>query len=294
MAKNFITIKKTGKSYDFIASVKNETEDPIKIIFTEKNTELSAIKIKSFGFVEILADADGELTLAALENGSYTVEKLDPIREALLETADNLGWNVIEDESGGVDFRKGSPAGEDLGIYVHPNEDIIQETVDYALNFDKDEHIAMWIEGARRGVSGVPSPRELVQDADDIQEMLDELSDAFVYVRDNGVAFHPAVSTKTSDEDENAEEGFRRYDFRIYLEKSFSGFENPFLRELVNNVIDYGLKHENVSKDQLVYWLCDMIPEVEFGEVAFFMNDDRLTAYGLEEKNRFAIKYNQT
>ena len=95
-------------------------------------------------------------------------------------------------------------------------------------------------------------------------------------------------------EDKNIEEGFRRYDFMTYLEKNFSGFENPSLRKLVENVIDCGLKHESVSKDQLVYWLSDMIPEVEFGEVAFFMSDDRLTVYGIDEKKRFSemIKQN--
>lgn len=40
----------------------------------------------------------------------------------------------------------------------------------------KDEHIEMWILARRSGTSGVPSAKELVEDAQAIDDMLRELS----------------------------------------------------------------------------------------------------------------------
>lgn len=78
--------------------------------------------------------------------------------------------------------------------------------------------------------------------------------------------------------------GFNKDGFMSFLEKSFFGFNNSFLRETVENLIDYALKHENHSLDQVCYFLSDMLPEVEFAEVAMFMDDSMLTAHGREVK----------
>ena len=52
--------------------------------------------------------------------------------------------------------------------------------------FDVDEHVEMWIEARRNGVRGVPSSiRELVEDAEDIDKMLEELADALAEVEDD-------------------------------------------------------------------------------------------------------------
>ena len=48
----------------------------------------------------------------------------------------------------------------------------------YYEDFDIDEHIEMWIEAKRSGTSGVPSTRELVKDAEAIDGMILELSQA--------------------------------------------------------------------------------------------------------------------
>lgn len=76
------------------------------------------------------------------------------------------------------------------------------------------------------------------------------------------------------------EQGFNKAAFMEYLEKMFGGFENSFLRELVENIIEYANKWERVSKDQFVYFVSDMLPEVEFGEVAAFADDECLTGNG--------------
>lgn len=78
--------------------------------------------------------------------------------------------------------------------------------------------------------------------------------------------------------------GFDAEKFMSYLEQEFHRFESSMLRKIVENLIDYGHKHEQISKDQFVQWLADMIPEVTFGEVAAFMEDDCLTEGGKTEK----------
>ncbi len=80
------------------------------------------------------------------------------------------------------------------------------------------------------------------------------------------------------------DEAFMAY-LRYRLPYAFS--ISHFLRELVENLIDYAHQHEHVSKDQFCEFLADLLPEVEFGEVAAFMDDDYLTkTYGIAEKHR--------
>lgn len=82
------------------------------------------------------------------------------------------------------------------------------------------------------------------------------------------------------------EKGFDRAGFMKYLEDTFNGFDNSFLRQTVENIIDYAQKWEHVSRDQFAYFLSDMIPEIEFSEVARFCDDDILTDWGREQKFR--------
>lgn len=85
--------------------------------------------------------------------------------------------------------------------------------------------------------------------------------------------------------------GFDERGFMAYLEETFGGFDNCFLRGAVQNVIDYAQKWEHVSKDQFAYFLSDMLPEVEFGEVAMFCDDAILTADG--QKMKYEAIYNR-
>jgi hypothetical protein len=65
--------------------------------------------------------------------------------------------------------------------------------------------------------------------------------------------------------------GFDKTGFILHLEKTHPTLCASFSQELLCNVIEFGLQHECVSKDQLAYWLSDMIPGVDFGEAAMFM-----------------------
>lgn len=95
----------------------------------------------------------------------------------LREKAEELGWSLYEDENGGIELGKYSPAGEDFSFYVHEKENLVETTREYAGGFDTEEHIEMWVQ-ARHSTSGVPDIKTLVKDANAIQEMLNELADA--------------------------------------------------------------------------------------------------------------------
>lgn len=76
-----------------------------------------------------------------------------------------------------------SPAGEDIPLERNFDKDKYPELLTYHIaawvrqerdSFDADEHVELWIHG--RGENGVPGTvRELLEDADAIQQMLDDL-----------------------------------------------------------------------------------------------------------------------
>ena len=105
---------------------------------------------------------------------SLTVKKVT-------ETAEHLGWTVNVDDDN-IEFRKASPAGEDfffavLTEGVSDDAELADKIIDYAYDFDAEEHVKMWVEAQGR-VNGVPDIKTLVRDADAIKEMLDELAAA--------------------------------------------------------------------------------------------------------------------
>lgn len=89
---------------------------------------------------------------------------------------EELGWNVSEYDDY-VEFSNCSPAGEDLCEEYPKDKDVLDWALDLANNFDADEHVELWVEAKRSGVSGVPTVRELVADADEIQKMYNALCD---------------------------------------------------------------------------------------------------------------------
>lgn len=104
------------------------------------------------------------------------------LMDALIDKAEELGWwSHIYDDC--IEIGKASPAGEDFFFTVNEKENLVREVQDYATDFDADEHAEMWVES--RGKRGVPSSiRTLIDDADAIQEMLDELAAALAEVKD--------------------------------------------------------------------------------------------------------------
>lgn len=95
--------------------------------------------------------------------------------ENLFAYIETLGWDVYCDGDGSVELYQFSPAGEDFGFTVSESN-LIEDVKDYAESFDSEEHAAMWYDAGQSGVRCVPSLHTLVEDADAIQEMLDDLA----------------------------------------------------------------------------------------------------------------------
>lgn len=99
------------------------------------------------------------------------------IENKYLEVIHNLGWNIIDvmpDNS--FDLQKHSPAGEDYHLTVYADS-VVDDVNNEAGYFDVDEHVMDW--AGMRGQNGVPDTiRELLEDAEAIKVMLNELADA--------------------------------------------------------------------------------------------------------------------
>ena len=78
--------------------------------------------------------------------------------------------------------------------------------------------------------------------------------------------------------------GFDSSGFMKLLEENFT--TDNYARQTVLNIIDYAHKHKHISKDQFAYFISDLLPEVEFLEVARFCEDAILTNGTLKELGR--------
>lgn len=75
--------------------------------------------------------------------------------------------------------------------------------------------------------------------------------------------------------------GFNEEGFRAWLEDTFS--IDGYGRDVVSNILEYGYNKEYTSKDQFVYFVSDLLPEVEFLDVARFCDQWMLTDTTINE-----------
>lgn len=91
------------------------------------------------------------------------------------EICENRDWKVTECCDGEVELINFSPAGENIVFYIENDETFVDGVKRLAAEFNPDEHAEMWVES--RGKNGVPNTiRQLVDDADAIDEMLEDLA----------------------------------------------------------------------------------------------------------------------
>ena len=98
------------------------------------------------------------------------------------EIIEGLYWTIHEcqlcDGEKGYELEKYSPAGEDF-IFTAEDSRLAESIREYAADFDPDEHAEMWVRARYEGKDQtIPSIRELIEDADAINLMLQELAAA--------------------------------------------------------------------------------------------------------------------
>ena len=104
------------------------------------------------------------------EPSLVVVKTMDELKTYLEEN----GWSVYGDEDD-WEIRQASPAGEDFFFDIVHNNDVkeaVNELKRYAYEFDIDEHVQLNL-----GMRGAPGVSELVEDAKELQKMLDDLAE---------------------------------------------------------------------------------------------------------------------
>ena len=143
-------------------------------------------KVDEIVVTDIQWDVDKEVEITV-------VRLMDELEDYL----DDKGWSVYKDDDG-WDIRQASPAGEDFGFYIEHDGDVekaVKEIKEYAYDFDIDEHVEMHLGGA-----GAPSVTVLVEDAKEIQKMLDELADGVNWCEMKTIGEIVAEAEQQSDE----------------------------------------------------------------------------------------------
>jgi hypothetical protein len=102
---------------------------------------------------------------------------MNDYNDSYLAVCEKHDWSILDADNERVELEKYSPAGEDFS-FIADSENFVQSMKEYTAGFDIDGHIEMWIEAKKNGVGGIPSTRELVKDAEDIDKMLRELAAA--------------------------------------------------------------------------------------------------------------------
>lgn len=150
----------------------------INEVIGEKRTELSELNRK-------MCEAWAKIEKIESE-GNMMEEIRNENLEELLDTAEEMGWSyrIYKEDSDRayVEMKKSSPAGGAFSIevdFIEESEIIsfLDDLYDVYASFDVDEYVDMY--ASQRGENGVPGTyRELLEDAESIEEMIKELYDS--------------------------------------------------------------------------------------------------------------------
>ena len=74
------------------------------------------------------------------------------IEQKYIDVIEGLGWNILGDPNDAcIELQQESPAGEDF-VFGVDTADFLKEVIEYADDFDIDEHVELWVE--HRGEGG--------------------------------------------------------------------------------------------------------------------------------------------
>lgn len=85
--------------------------------------------------------------------------------------------------------------------------------------------------------------------------------------------------------------GFDKFGFLEMLHAKYADCVRSAFMELLVEIVDDAYTSYNVSKDQLVLRLADMLPDLSFGEAAQFVDDSCLSEWGKAEKREWREAY---
>lgn len=148
-----------------------------------------------FVSVERLKDFYNKTVNPVVEDELRVVQTMDELKAYF----EDKGWWVSECDVGWWEVGQSSPAGEDFFFsFMHDNdvEDAVKEIQRYAYDFDVDEHVETVM-----GMRGAPGLSELVEDAHEIQKMLDELADGVNWCEQKSISETLAEASERSGED---------------------------------------------------------------------------------------------
>ena len=80
---------------------------------------------------------------------------------------------------------------------------------------------------------------------------------------------------------------FAKNDFILYFIRKEDLRDNIAFLLLLEKITDYGVKHYTTTCDDLVYFLTDTVPGLDYVEACAFCEDDILTETGLHAKREF-------
>ena len=167
------------------------------------------------------------------------------IEQKYIDVIESLGWSILGDPNDtGVEIRQKSPAGEDFVFYAD-TADFPKGVIEYARCFDPDEHVELWVK--HRGKGGCPGTiRELVDDADAIKKMLQELANALNDVK-NGT-YTPFKLGVDLDEDDALLDSITFKDIISHVCCSARAINDRNIREMVREIL---CQRVEVMKDLL-------------------------------------------
>ena len=150
----------------------------INEVIGEKRTELSELNRKI---------CEAWAKIEKIESEENMMEEIrNENLEELLDTAEEMGWSyrIYKEDSDRayVEMKKSSPAGGAFSIevdFIEESEIIsfLDDLYDVYASFDVDEYVDMY--ASQRGENGVPGTyKELLEDAESIEEMIKELYDS--------------------------------------------------------------------------------------------------------------------
>ena len=153
---------------DYLYIINLSDEDQNVVSEEGKKITIHPLGWVTINFGTLYEQDDPTADIKCIQNA--TIDATSWIKEKI----EDAGWKV-DDNGTSWEIGECTPAGEDFWFTVN-TENILEEIKKYAENFDVDEHVIMWVE-ARNSCSGVPSIRELLEDAEWIDNELQKLVD---------------------------------------------------------------------------------------------------------------------